>query len=70
MPVTAPDIFHAKDGDMTCDFMHASSSQTYYQGESFPQGISRGFDNGCSMWFLLPDEDAAARRTASGIPAL
>ena len=25
---TSPDIFHAKDGDMTCDFMHASSSQT------------------------------------------
>ena len=55
---TSPDTFHAKDGDMTCDFMHASSSQTYYQGESFT-GISRGFDNGCSMWFLLPDEDTA-----------
>ena len=55
---TSQDTFHAPDGDMTCDFMHASDSQIYYQGGCFT-GISCGFDNGCSMWFLLPDEDTA-----------
>ena len=55
---TSPETFHGPEGDVTCDFMHASGSQEYYQGDSFT-GISRGFDNGCGMWFLLPDEGTA-----------
>ena len=27
---TSPDAFHADSGDVTCDFMHQSGTNTYY----------------------------------------
>lgn len=51
---TAPDVFHAPSGDVTCDFMHGYGSETYYEGEKF-EAVSWGLDNnGDAMWFLLP----------------
>ena len=53
---TAPDTFHARDGDMTCDFMHQSSSGSYYWGDRF-SAVGKSLENEAgSMWFLLPDE--------------
>lgn len=51
---TAPDVFRAPSGDVTCDFMHGYGSETYYEGEKF-EAVSWGLDNnGDAMWFLLP----------------
>ena len=56
---TAPQTFHAVDGDMTCDFMHSGSSGAYYWGDRFC-AVGRALENGGgTMWFLLPDEGVA-----------
>ena len=53
---TAEGVFHAADGDVTCDFMHKEGmTGTYYWAESFA-AVSLGLENAGSMWFLLPDE--------------
>ena len=53
---TAPQTFHAVEGDMTCDFMHSGSSGAYYWGDRFC-AVGRALENGGgTMWFLLPDE--------------
>lgn len=53
---TAPQVFHGPEGDLTCDFMHQSGSNTYFWGERF-SAVSVGLDNyGGTMTFLLPDE--------------
>ena len=52
---TEEKTFHAADGDMTCQFMHQSGTDTYYWGDQF-SAISKRFEGGEAMWFLLPDE--------------
>ncbi|MDO4845210.1 MAG: serpin family protein [Oscillospiraceae bacterium] len=55
---TAPDTFHAADGDRTCDFLHGSAEGMFYRGERFTateKKLNLGFHRG-GMWFLLPDE--------------
>lgn len=53
---TTQDVFHAADGDVTCDFMHQSGTGHYYWGERFT-AIYRSMEaQGGSMWFILPDE--------------
>lgn len=52
---TAPGTFHAPNGDVTCDFMHQSGSDTYYWGNQF-SAIGRVLQASGTMWFLLPDE--------------
>ena len=52
---TQEQTFHAADGDMTCDFMNQGGTDTYYWGNQF-SAISKRFEGGESMWFLLPDE--------------
>ncbi len=52
---TEENIFHAADGDITCDFMHQGGTDTYYWGDQF-SAISKRFEGGEAMWFLLPDE--------------
>lgn len=49
------DVFHGAAGDVTATYMHKSGSNTYYYGEKF-SAIQRGFTEGGSMWFILPDE--------------
>ena len=53
---TAEGVFHAADGDVTCDFLHKEGMKgTYYWAERFA-AVSLGLENAGSMWFLLPDE--------------
>ena len=54
---TAPEIFHAPDGDIEIDFMHKRSSELYYWGGKFA-AVEQYFEGygASSMWFLLPDE--------------
>lgn len=52
---TDSQTFHAASGDQTCDFMHQSSSKTYYWGDHF-SAVSKSFNENGAMWFLLPDE--------------
>ena len=52
---TEEGIFHGAEGDVPCEYMCQSGSDTYYWGEQFG-AIRRSFSEGGSMWFLLPDE--------------
>ena len=56
---TKTDVFHAKDGDIECDFMCAGDEETFYYyfyGDNF-KARSLSFESGGgSMWFFLPDE--------------
>lgn len=53
--------FHAADGDITCDFMHQGGSDTYYWGDQF-SAITKRFEGGEAMWFILPDEGVTAEQ--------
>ncbi len=51
--------FHAKQGDLDCDFMNKEQcSMDYYWGEKF-SAVSQSLDRYGSMWFLLPDEEVS-----------
>ncbi len=55
---TEQDVFYSPAGELTCDFMNQSNSNTYYWGEHF-SAVKKGFRNYrgvSSMWFVLPDE--------------
>ena len=62
---TAPGTFHAPDGDVTCDFLHQSGTDTYYWGDRF-SAIGRWLDDGGTMWFLLPDEGVSPEELLAG----
>ena len=49
-------IFHAPGGDVPAEYMNKKLKQmNYYWGETF-SAVNLGLKNGCSMWFILPDE--------------
>ena len=52
---TSPDTFHADSGDVTCDFMHQSGTNTYYWSDRF-SAVSKSLEGSGAMWFLLPDD--------------
>ncbi len=52
---TAPGVFHAADGDVTCDFMHRTERGYLYRGNGFTAVENRMLEGG-SMWLILPDE--------------
>ena len=52
---TIEGTFHANTGELTCDFMHRSDSDTYYWGEQFGAIELPLRESGC-MKLLLPDE--------------
>lgn len=52
---TSPDTFHADNGDVTCDFMHQSGTNTYYWSDRF-SAVAKQLENSGAMWFLLPDD--------------
>ena len=56
---TTKEVFHGSNGDVTCEFMHQSRSDTYYWGEQF-SAIRRSFEAGGDMCFILPDESVTA----------
>lgn len=55
--LTAPDTFHAPDGDVSCDFMHKSWTGSLYRGKHF-RATDAYFQGGGNMTFILPDEDS------------
>ncbi|MCI5614921.1 MAG: hypothetical protein MR431_01360 [Clostridia bacterium] len=52
---TRPETFHADSGDVTCDFMHQSGTNTYYWSDRF-SAVSKRLEGSGAMLFLLPDE--------------
>ena len=53
---TAPDTFHAPDGDVTRDFMHTTLLYgPYYYGQDY-SAVPLGLEGGAKMWLILPDE--------------
>lgn len=52
---TAPDIFHAPDGDVTVNFLHQSGERFYYRGDGFG-AVDLPLAESGRMWILLPDE--------------
>ena len=52
---TTPQTFHTPAGDVETDFMHQRDSETYFWADKFT-AVSQSFEQGGSMWFLLPDE--------------
>lgn len=52
---TAPDIFHAPDGDVTVNFLHQSGERVYYRGDGFG-AVDLPLAESGRMWILLPDE--------------
>ncbi len=57
---TKQDLFHAKSGDITCDFMKKDQTHdSYYWGEKF-SAVSQKLEGSGSVWFLLPDEKVTA----------
>lgn len=56
---TETDTFHALSGDVDGSFMHKTIEMgTYYWGEHFA-ALELGFQEGGSMWLILPDEGYA-----------
>ncbi len=56
---TKEDTFYEKSGEVTCEFMNQSGTNTYYWGENFG-AISRRLENSGNMLLILPDEDVTA----------
>ena len=49
-------VFHMPEGDTQATYMNKKLKQMYYYwGETF-SAVRLGLKNGCSMWFILPDE--------------
>ena len=56
---TSSDTFHTPGQDVTCDFMHRTSSSTYFWGEHFG-AIQLSLRGSGNMKLLLPDEGVSA----------
>ena len=52
---TETDVFHAPGGDVDTEFMRTAMESSFYWGENFT-AVQLRFQEGGSMWFLLPDE--------------
>ena len=50
---TAPDVFHAVDGDRNAPFMRQTFTGTYYKGDGF-SAVRKAMQSG-EMWLILPD---------------
>lgn len=63
--LTKEGVFHAKKGDVTCDFMYQSSANNYYYGEQFT-AIYKDFGYPAGrMWLILPNEGVEASALSS-----
>lgn len=62
---TAPQTFHTPAGDVETDFLHQCNTGNYYWGDGFT-AVSQSFEEGGSMWFLLPDEGVAPEGLLAG----
>ena len=52
---TKEGIFHSWGGDLTCDFMNQSVSDSYYWGDDYT-AVAKKLEGSGSMWLILPDE--------------
>ena len=52
---TETDVFHTPDRDVDAEFMCKAMTSTYYWGEHFA-AVQLYFQEGGSMWLILPDE--------------
>lgn len=52
---TAPETFHAPDGDVACDFMHGGDNIYLYYGERFT-ALQKPFEAAGELWCLVPEE--------------
>lgn len=52
---TKEQTFHGVQGDISCDFMHQSGTNTYYWGEKFG-AVHKSLQESGGMWLILPDE--------------
>ena len=66
---TTPQTFHAPARDVETDFMHQRSSQSYCWGDKF-SAVSQSFEQGGSMWFLLPDEGVSPEELLADTEAM
>lgn len=55
------DVFHGPNGDTTVTFMNKRESMLYYWADDFG-AVRMTMKNGCSMWFILPDEGTSISR--------
>lgn len=53
---TEIDTFHAPGGDVDADFMRRAMESTFYWGSNFT-AVKLSFQQGGSMWLILPDEE-------------
>jgi serpin B len=65
---TAPDTFHADNGDVTCDFMRRRTEGVVIQGRNYTQA-SLSLRNNGSVTFYLPNEDATVQEVIQGLAA-
>ena len=56
---TSSDTFHAKSGDVTCDFLRKKDTNTYCWGENFG-AVELSLRGSGSMKLMLPDESVSA----------
>lgn len=63
------EIFHTDSGDVTCEFMHQSGTNTYYWAENF-SAIARELENSGEMLLILPDEDVQVEELLTDEEAL
>ena len=57
---TVKDIFRSPVGDMECEFMKQTLSDTlYYWGDKYT-AVSKNLSGAGNMWFILPDEGVSA----------
>lgn len=61
---TAPQTFHAPDGDIQIDFMNQRDDGNYYWGDKFA-AVCQYFRMGGAMWFILPDEGVTPEKLLS-----
>ena len=64
------DIFKAKSGDLTCEFMNQTLLDSFYVGENFSAAKINFNNYQGEMWFMLPDEDVDVSKLASDKDAL
>jgi len=66
---TQKDIFYAKSGNITCDFMKHSLAQEFYIGEGFT-AAQQEFKEGGGMWLILPNEGTDAQELLNNPQAI
>lgn len=64
---TEQSTFHKLNGDISCEFMNQSNTDTYYWGEKFSAVLKRFHDyrGNSGMYFILPDEGVSPEELLS-----